>query len=403
MQKTSNRKPSTRSAGRKVFLITILGLLVLLVTEFGARIIFSVVAGPRVMLYGTPWHRLESTRPLARTDMLHNNQMAGYTKYFPNEKKRDRNPVTREVFDVSINGQGFRGADFELEKAPGTVRVVTLGASSTFGYHNRDDETYPYYLEQNLNSRNKALRFEVINLAIPNLTTEQILALFIAEALPLEPDVVTFYEGVNDAADMELQEIDQKNMHALEQTLREKIASISILRTVYRGARERILLLALVDSLIKSEVLWTVSQEYYAKHIAGKKERFLSNVSAINDLCSAQGILFIVIKQQARSTLIDEMAGLTYEDEVEIVLRMLDEGEPIGYFGLSFLTHKLLTDALETWANRNDVPLVDVIELLNERRELVWTWVHLHPEANLMIAEELAETISSRILEAGRP
>lgn len=79
--------------------------------------------------------------------------------------------------------------------------MVTLGASSTFGYYTRDDETYPHYLERYLSQRLAAgSRAEVINLGIPHLRSEEILALFRAEGLPLDPDVVTVYLGANDSA-----------------------------------------------------------------------------------------------------------------------------------------------------------------------------------------------------------
>jgi len=55
------------------------------------------------------------------------------------------------------------------------VRVVTLGASSTFGFHNRDDQTYPRQLENLLNQEARgSTRYEVINLGIPHLTSDEI-------------------------------------------------------------------------------------------------------------------------------------------------------------------------------------------------------------------------------------
>src|SRR5262249_40456783 len=123
-----------------------------------------------------------------------------YSKYSPHEERYTYDADTGEVFRVTINGRGFRGADFADAKPPGTVRIVTLGASSTFGYHDPDDGTYPAILERMLAEpcRGRA-RYQVINLAIPHLMSAEILSLFLAEAVSLEPDVVTFYEGMNDS------------------------------------------------------------------------------------------------------------------------------------------------------------------------------------------------------------
>jgi lysophospholipase L1-like esterase len=83
------------------------------------------------------------------------------------------------------------------------VRVLTLGASSTFGFYDRDNETYPYYLQQFLNQHCiSGPEFEVINFGIPHASSRMLATLFLNEGLPLNPDVVTFYQGRNDSVVM---------------------------------------------------------------------------------------------------------------------------------------------------------------------------------------------------------
>ena len=191
------------SEGRRIIFYVAMLIVSLLVVEAGFRAVLAFWIGPRVLFYGSRFQRqiIPAATPDNHTVMLHGNMQQGYTKFFPNELKVDHDHVTEETFKVSINSRGFRGGEINEAKKPGVTRIVTLGASSTFGYFDRDNETYPYYLEQKLNedSRSKG-RFEVINLGIPHLHSEQILTLFLAEAIPLHPDVVTFYEAVNDAA-----------------------------------------------------------------------------------------------------------------------------------------------------------------------------------------------------------
>jgi len=95
--------------------------------------------------------------------------------------------------------------------------------------------------------------------------------------------------------------------------------------------------------------------------------------------------------------MIDEVSTLTYEEEFQIVREMLRQGERISLAGLAFLTHKMLTDDLEEWAKSNDVPMVDVIDLLNQNRDLLWTYVHLRPKANAMIAQALSREILANL------
>lgn len=380
----------------KLLLVILLSLVTGLLTEVGARVIFAARTGPRTLFYGTRFHRPEIRKPLADTVMLHKNQVAGYTKYFPNEEKLDYDPDTREQFRVTINNHGFRGRDFQVEKQTGTIRVVTLGASSTLGYHNRDDETYPHLLEEYLNRAAHGQGFQVINLAVPHLSSWEILALFRTEGLPLQPDVVTFYEGINDAGQVDI-EINLGKLSEHEAMLRERAAIVSTLAAVYRALTHRSVLFALVDSFLKGKRGWTYSKKDYERHVVGKRERFLENVSAIHELCKEKGIVFIVMKQQARSMLIDELKGLTYETEAEFVRNQLDANKGVQIEALAFLTHKTLMDGLEEWARSNAVPMVDAISLLNEDRDVLWTWVHLRPRGNEMIARALSAEILGQL------
>jgi len=372
----------------KLLLVIFLSLVTGLLTEVGARVIFAAQTGPRTLFYGTRFHR---PKPLPDTVMQHGNQVAGYTKYFPNEERLDYNPDTRKQFRVTINNHGFRGRDFQVEKATGTIRVVTLGASSTLGYHNRDDETYPHLLEEYLNRAAHGQRFEVINLGVPHLRSWEILALFRTEGLPLRPDVVTFYEGINDAGQVDI-ETNLGKLSEHEAMLRGRATIVSTLATVYRALKQRSILFALVDSLLEGKPGWTYSKKDYEKHVVGKKELFLRNVSAIHDLCKEKGIVFIVMTQQARSMLIRDVKGLTYEAEAELVRNQLD-AKGVQIEAIAFLTHKTLMEGLDEWARSNGVPTVDVISLLNEDRDVLWTWVHLRRRGNEMIARALSAEI----------
>ncbi len=68
---------------------------------------------------------------------------------------------------VDIDSDGFRGAPLEVRKAPGTIRVFALGASTTFGWGVRQEDTYERVLERMLNDTARATgtaaRFEVVN------------------------------------------------------------------------------------------------------------------------------------------------------------------------------------------------------------------------------------------------
>jgi len=99
---------------------------------------------------------------------------------------------------ASTNSLGFRGPDFSPSKPPDTFRIICLGGSSTFGFHNRDDETYPYSLQSLFNGDTRETRVEVINAGFPCYNTGSIVSLLENELMNYSPDLMTLYTGYND-------------------------------------------------------------------------------------------------------------------------------------------------------------------------------------------------------------
>lgn len=373
-------------------------LVSLLVVEIGFRAVLAVRVGPSVLYYGT---RFQRQHVIAATDnhtvMQHGNLQPGYTKFFPNELKIDHDPATNETFRVSINSHGFRGREIDQVKKPGVTRIITLGSSSTFGYYDRDNETYPYYLEQELNKHAEITgRFEVINLGIPHLRSEEILALFQAEAIPLHPDVVTFYEGVNDAArgTPSVNANDSKN-----RTQRQK-ESMAPFKAVYGMVRDLLVTVAFIDSIRQNMIAEpTFNREQVERHMTGTSEHFIRNIDKLYRECQRRGIIFVALKQQAKSHIIKEaeMKGVTYAQEVQIVQDKLEKEGAIKTRELHLLTHNILTTDLEQWAASNSVPFVNIQKVLDQDRDVLMSWVHLSPRGNRMIADALAGKIEQLV------
>ena len=96
-----------------------------------------------------------------------------------------------------VNTRGFVGAEFQDPVSPGTIRIVTLGDSCTFG-GGTDWGTYGGQLEVRLRSIDHTHRYQVINAGIRGLNTELALRRLVTKVLPLTPDIVTVYLGWND-------------------------------------------------------------------------------------------------------------------------------------------------------------------------------------------------------------
>jgi lysophospholipase L1-like esterase len=377
-------------------------LFLLACAELTVRAFFAMSQGRRVFAYGSPWYRVELRIPVRENAAdLHgyasegfkgysSERDVGYSKYFPNEVRYTPSPDGLTFYATHINNHGFRGPDFTIEKPPGVFRVVTLGASSTFGFHDRDDETYPYYLSNQLRAYGRG-QFEVINLGIPHLTSGNILALFRAEGLLLHPDVVTFYEGINDAGIVETPD--------------------AMSGRLWMWLRAHLLLAELADQLGNGGAVETAqAREAFA---ARRSQAFLANLEALADECRQHGIRLLVATQQAKSEMIPpaELHGVTYQREVDLIRARLasDEGvksdqrvgprdpvkDVLAHMSpvRRLLIHAHLMDDLRAWAPAHGVELVDVQRALDGRRDLLLSYVHLDRRANRIVANVFAQQI----------
>jgi lysophospholipase L1-like esterase len=103
-------------------------------------------------------------------------------------------------WEIRTNSARMRGPEFDAEKVPGTLRIVSMGDSSAFGWGVPEERTYARLLEGYLNERQAGggRRFEVLNAGVPGYTSFQGLGYLRRDLLDLEPDVVLTYFGLND-------------------------------------------------------------------------------------------------------------------------------------------------------------------------------------------------------------
>lgn len=386
------------SLPRRILFWTILALLPFAVLELGARAILAFRVGPSVLWYGTPLARRELTAPVplqtlgavdasAHTVRQHDNTQEGYSKYFPNQVRVDTDRETGESFTVTINAHGFRGAPFPGEKPPGTLRVVTLGASSTFGYYNRDADTYPVKLEGMLRERCPAVRVEVLNLGIPHLTSGQIRALFGAEALTLEPDVVTFYEGMNDAVEV---------VGRMDDARHEGPRFVKYLRSQVPRLGAWTVSFGLLETLLRGGEVG-FPRRLFEQQAGLAAADFVANLAALEAACRERGIGFVAATQQAQSVSLQRQAlrQIRYSEELAQVEARGAITRELRWEEIAFLAHAELMEALVEWTTERGVPLADVRAALDGDRSVLVSWVHLSPEGNRRVAAALAETIAA--------
>jgi lysophospholipase L1-like esterase len=95
------------------------------------------------------------------------------------------------AFDLKIRDARVFGP-----KPPGVLRILALGDSSTYGVNS--EHPWPAQLQERLDRRFGAGRFEVINLGVPGYTSLQGRRLLETRGARLQPDLVVVYFGWND-------------------------------------------------------------------------------------------------------------------------------------------------------------------------------------------------------------
>lgn len=103
-------------------------------------------------------------------------------------------------WSVSINSAGFRDDEFPATRAPGSIRIIALGDSWTFGVNAAAEQGYPKRLEAMLQSEFRGKKIEVLNLGMLAYTSYEGLKVLQRKALSMKPDIVLIGYSMNDAS-----------------------------------------------------------------------------------------------------------------------------------------------------------------------------------------------------------
>lgn len=120
-----------------------------------------------------------STDPEIRYELVPSGRLVG--DHLPPYGDRER--------VVTTNALGFRDLERTVEKAPGTLRVLCLGGSNTYGAVVADANTWPRRLEAVLADR-MDLPVEVWNLGVSGYVTRQKVALAARALREYDPDLL---------------------------------------------------------------------------------------------------------------------------------------------------------------------------------------------------------------------
>jgi len=325
---------------------------------------------PRLFFYAFP-----ATNPIS--SIYPDRPMPGYRKYLPNPRRliyvKNAGANHMYPYDASINKNGFRGKDFDLEKKPGVTRIVCLGESSTFGAFDRDEETYPYLLEARLNG-DAGRKYEVLNLGVSESNTEWLRNMLVPEILSLNPDIVTYYGGHNDIRDFV----------SSYRTGRPEHRSLFLSGDVFRVAY--FYLPAGVRRAFSRDRVPPRDLPSAAYSEIGPK--FKTNLLYLAERFKERGISFIVITQKVVGT-DREMKNKSYEAYSAAIK---SRGSRSSFSARIAHGHYPLMRGIAAYAKGNFI-LVDGIGALDGHEKCFMSHVHMSAECNAVLADSIKPAI----------
>jgi lysophospholipase L1-like esterase len=167
----------------------------------GRRVLFMVLVLAVTLAFfeaavrARAWLKYGTARPGVSDEMLAFDPKLGLTYPRPGFE------VTSGTIAIKINDLGFRGGAISPVKPADTVRIVCVGASTTFSAEVSSNEaTWPAQLQKLLEREFPGVAIEVVNAGIPGAVATESLKSLERRVVPLTPDIVVFYEANNDMA-----------------------------------------------------------------------------------------------------------------------------------------------------------------------------------------------------------
>jgi lysophospholipase L1-like esterase len=283
-----------------------------------------------------------------------------------------------DKLSISINSLGFRGQEISRQKPPRTIRIATVGASTTFCGEVPDDATWPAQLQQILQRAHPEVRIEVINAGIPGYVAVESLANVRHRVLPLAPDLVIYYEANNDMA------------HATRAVALAQGLIPSGPSRLSRMLSDYSLLYDLVQKNARIMLARNATDAKLGELPADLPSRYISTLDEMRRLTADRGVDFMLStfivkyrREQPRATQIDNAS--------------------IAFFYMPWMTIEGLLDgtdlynkALLDYAKSHGVPIVDDRESVpGDDRHFV-DWAHFSEEGAMKMAERFAHSLEEQ-------
>jgi lysophospholipase L1-like esterase len=290
-----------------------------------------------------------------------------------------------------LNSLGCRSGEISEARQPGKKRVLILGSSETFGVFESPDKEYPAQLHRFLNAVEP---FEVLNTALPGMTLKSCTQAFESRWKAFQPDVVVIYASPLFYLNLSPEtgkSIFNKSAEQGAPSPQENPAKPPFeLRLVQRCKdmidkpefwQQRIDAQALAEkraALGKNEVFREVPE--------ANLELYLTDLRSLIDAIQATGATPLLMTHAVRSASPPSSRDLI---ELEAFLHHTPRATP----EILLAYESQVRERMLMLAEREQVPVVDLAEAINGKREAFGDMVHFSDAGATTAAKLLAEAI----------
>jgi len=295
-------------------------------------------------------------------------------------------PCTDRLLTFTVNSAGGRGPEWALSKPPGAVRILTIGASTTFGVSSPDEATWPARLEEELRRRH-GRPIEVLNAGVPEARLQDLLAALSDRWLGYRPDLVLYYEGYNDAGNP-FRSVDRTLSDFHHHSLLGRLASVLYYRSL--------LYTYLVEKTHIARL--KASQRHVAEALAAFQGRLRDFVAVVRGQ-GASPVVALQVMRYAEDPRIRQLR-LDRDDEIRALeLAVTRESEPFWaewFQRIRVHGAQVFVEAVRRTGEAEGVQVIDPRPAFADRLDdpaLFCDERHLTDEANAILAREIARQL----------
>jgi lysophospholipase L1-like esterase len=298
---------------------------------------------------------------------------------------------------VTVDEEGLRAtwqpprSRAENGPAGSPLKILMLGGSSLWGFGARDDWTIPSLVSKSLYRR--GVRADVRNLAeIGYVNTQEMIALLRELEEGYRPDIVVFYDGVNDATSALLER--QASVSTNETN---RVREFNLLQSAPR------LVTALLGNLVRNSAMFRLASSLRGRFAKGQSQEF-----ALPSREDSHRLAYEVVRGYGANVKLIETLGKAYG------FRALFVWQPVIFFKKSLVPFEEEERAKYNWTAAmfqdvqamiaqevqltSDAAFINLSEIFKDTESLVFLdFCHTTEEANAKIAVEIVP----RLIETG--